>query len=211
MTQRRTGQLRRQQILDEAQQLFNRQGYRETNLDDVAVKLGFKRQAIYYYFKSKEDVLWELVERASSTLTASAAAIFEADLDAESKLSALIDNHVRQLLSDPEIFRLDVLQRDKLSPERHEVVRDAQRVYVRRWTEIIAEGQKEGLFVKASPPHADPSHHRHGELDARLVPTRRRPDHRRDRRRDGTNVDDGAPGAATCSGQVAAFEPSLAR
>src|SRR5205085_12019969 len=108
MTKRSAGQLRRQQILDEAQQLFNRQGFRETNLDDVAVRLGIKRQAIYYYFKSKEDVLWELVELASSTLTASAAAIFEADLDPEAKLASLVDNHVRQLLSDPEIFRLDV-------------------------------------------------------------------------------------------------------
>jgi AcrR family transcriptional regulator len=148
---RPAGQLRRRQILEEAQELFNRQGFRETNLDDVAVRLGIKRQAIYYYFKSKEDVLWELVELASSTLTASAAAIFEADLDPDAKMASLVENHVRQLLSEPEIFRLDVLQRDKLSAERHEAVRKAQRVYVRKWAAVIAEGQKAGIFVKGSP------------------------------------------------------------
>jgi AcrR family transcriptional regulator len=151
MTTKRSGNLRRQEILDEAQRLFNRQGFRETNLDDVAAKLGIKRQAIYYYFKSKEDVLWELVELASNTLTASAAEIFDADLDPVEKIRALIDNHVRQLLSDPEIFRLDVLQRGKLSSDRHEAIDEAQRVYVRKWAEIVAQGQSAGVFVKASP------------------------------------------------------------
>jgi AcrR family transcriptional regulator len=151
MTHTTAGYHRRAEILSEAQELFNRQGYRETNLDDVAIRLGIKRQAIYYYFKSKEDLLWELVERASNTLTASAAEIFATDLPPETKLAALIDNHVRQLLGDPEIFRLDVLQRDKLSPDRHESVREAQRTYTRKIAAIIEEGQQAGVFVEAKP------------------------------------------------------------
>jgi AcrR family transcriptional regulator len=142
---------RRAQILVEAQRLFNQQGYRETNLEDVAVVLGIKRQAIYYYFRSKEDLLWELVERANTTLHQSAEAIFEAGLGPSAKLAALIDNHVRQLLGDIAIFRLDVLQRDKLSADRHETVRGWQHEYVRRIAAIIAEGQEDGVFVKAPP------------------------------------------------------------
>jgi AcrR family transcriptional regulator len=142
---------RRAQILAEAQRLFNQQGFRETNLEDVAVVLGIKRQAIYYYFKSKEDLLWELVERANTALHQSAEAIFEADLGPADKLTALIDNHVRQLLGDMEIFRLDVLQRDKLSADRHETVRGWQHEYVRRIAAIIAEGQEAGVFVKSPP------------------------------------------------------------
>ncbi|MFF1819776.1 TetR/AcrR family transcriptional regulator [Kribbella sp. NPDC058245] len=145
------GSERRVQILNEAQRLFNQQGFRETNLDDVAVRLGVKRQAIYYYFKSKEDILWELVERASTTLAESAESIFTADLPPERKIEALVDNHVRQLLGDIEIFRLDVLQRDKLSTDRHESVRKSQHEYVRRIAEIITEGQETGRFVAAAP------------------------------------------------------------
>jgi TetR/AcrR family transcriptional regulator, cholesterol catabolism regulator len=138
---------RRAQILNEAQRLFNKQGYRETNLEDVAAVLGIKRQAIYYYFKSKEDVLWELVERASDQLTVSARGIFDSDLAPVEKLTAVLENHVHQLLGDVEIFRLDILQRDKLSPDRHDSLRQVQRDYQQRVTEIISDGQRAGLFV----------------------------------------------------------------
>jgi TetR/AcrR family transcriptional regulator, cholesterol catabolism regulator len=145
------GSERHAQILNQAQRLFNQQGFRETNLDDVAACLGIRRQAIYHYFRSKEDILWELVERASTSLAGSAESIFTAELPPDRKLAALVDNHVRQLLGDIEIFRLDVLQRDKLSPDRHESVRKSQREYVRRIAGTIKDGQESGLFVGAPP------------------------------------------------------------
>jgi AcrR family transcriptional regulator len=55
---------RREQILRAAQKLFADKGFRETNLNDVAVQLGFRRQAVYHYFPSKEDILYELIDRA---------------------------------------------------------------------------------------------------------------------------------------------------
>jgi AcrR family transcriptional regulator len=41
---------RREQILQAAQKLFVDQGFRETNLNDVATQLGLRRQAVYHYF-----------------------------------------------------------------------------------------------------------------------------------------------------------------
>jgi AcrR family transcriptional regulator len=37
---------RREKILHTAQKLFADKGFRETNLNDVAVQLGFRRQAV---------------------------------------------------------------------------------------------------------------------------------------------------------------------
>jgi TetR/AcrR family transcriptional regulator, cholesterol catabolism regulator len=50
----------RTEILDAAQTAFSVNGYRGTSLDEVAQQLGITRQALYYYFPRKVDVLIEL-------------------------------------------------------------------------------------------------------------------------------------------------------
>jgi AcrR family transcriptional regulator len=65
---------RREQILQAAQKLFAENGFRETNLNDVAIQLGFRRQAVYHYFRSKEDILYELIDRAGQSIATSARA-----------------------------------------------------------------------------------------------------------------------------------------
>lgn len=55
---------RRNQILEVATTLFAQQGYRETNLAQIADELGFRRQAVYHYFRAKDDILYELIAEA---------------------------------------------------------------------------------------------------------------------------------------------------
>lgn len=51
------------EILDAAEQLFTTIGYRKTTIGDIAGKLGVAQGMLYYYFKSKEEVLEELIKR----------------------------------------------------------------------------------------------------------------------------------------------------
>ncbi len=43
-------------------QLFAEQGYEKTSLREIAEHLGVTKAALYYYFKSKEDIVRSLVE-----------------------------------------------------------------------------------------------------------------------------------------------------
>ena len=47
----------RERILDIALDLFTTQGYETTSLREIAEQLGFSKAAIYYHFKSKDDIL----------------------------------------------------------------------------------------------------------------------------------------------------------
>src|SRR6202021_2615445 len=42
--------------------LFAEQGYEKTSLREIAERLGVTKAALYYYFKSKEDIVRSLVE-----------------------------------------------------------------------------------------------------------------------------------------------------
>ncbi len=54
----------RTRILKVASELFIEQGYDATSLREIADRLGFTKAALYYHFKSKEDILVALIEPA---------------------------------------------------------------------------------------------------------------------------------------------------
>lgn len=47
---------KRDQILNAAKLLFNRQGYAKTSVDDISQAVGMRKSSLYYYFKNKEDL-----------------------------------------------------------------------------------------------------------------------------------------------------------
>jgi AcrR family transcriptional regulator len=142
---------RREQILQAAQKLFADKGFRETNLNDVATQLGFRRQAVYHYFRSKEEILYELIDRAGQTIATSAQPTLDADLPPADKLAEVVRNHVRQLLNNIDVFRIQFSELFKLSGERADGLRRDMSAYVHDIANVIKEGQKAGTFVDVPP------------------------------------------------------------
>jgi AcrR family transcriptional regulator len=142
---------RREQILRAAQKLFADRGFRETNLNDVAAQLGFRRQAVYHYFASKEEILYELIARAGAAVEASAQPTLDADLSPAEKLAEVVRNHVRQLLTNVDIFRIQFSELSKLTGDRADMLRRDMLGYVRRIATVIEAGQKDGTFVDVPP------------------------------------------------------------
>lgn len=52
----RTGRHTRQDILETALRLFTEKGYEDTSVRDIAQALGITPAALYYHFRSKEDI-----------------------------------------------------------------------------------------------------------------------------------------------------------
>jgi AcrR family transcriptional regulator len=52
----------RSRLRELALQLFAEQGYEKTSLREIAERLGVTKAALYYYFRSKEDIVRSLVE-----------------------------------------------------------------------------------------------------------------------------------------------------
>jgi AcrR family transcriptional regulator len=52
---------RREEILRAAQHAFLKYGMEKITLDDIAQECGIKKTALYYYFKSKEEILAEML------------------------------------------------------------------------------------------------------------------------------------------------------
>ncbi|MFI6153164.1 TetR/AcrR family transcriptional regulator [Kitasatospora sp. NPDC051170] len=55
----------RARIIEVALELFSDQGYEQTSLREIADRLGVTKAALYYHFKTKDDIVLGIVERMS--------------------------------------------------------------------------------------------------------------------------------------------------
>ena len=81
--------VKRNEILDIAEGLFIAKGYEHTTINDILNASGIAKGSLYYYFKSKEDVLDGLIKRRGDEYIAAAGAIASAGLDGEGGVSVL--------------------------------------------------------------------------------------------------------------------------
>ena len=56
-------EVRRREILDAAEKLFEQKGFQRTTISDIAQAMNVAQGMLYYYFKSKEELLGALVHR----------------------------------------------------------------------------------------------------------------------------------------------------
>lgn len=68
-------EVRKNEILDAAEELFAQKGFDCTSTNDILEKVGIARGTLYYHFKSKEDVLDGVIDRINSKMAARASQI----------------------------------------------------------------------------------------------------------------------------------------
>ncbi|MDI2036556.1 TetR/AcrR family transcriptional regulator [Paenarthrobacter nitroguajacolicus] len=64
-----TGSGTKENIQMVALRLFSEQGYESTSMRQIAEELGFTKAALYYHFKSKEDIVRSLMESMRAQVT----------------------------------------------------------------------------------------------------------------------------------------------
>ncbi|MBB6730037.1 TetR/AcrR family transcriptional regulator [Cohnella zeiphila] len=68
---------RKQQIVEAALKCFSRKGFRATSIQEIVDELGMAKGSIYFYFKSKEDLLLSVIESFGERLMAEMAPLPE--------------------------------------------------------------------------------------------------------------------------------------
>ena len=138
---------RRTEILRRATELFERQGVNQTSFEHIAQVVGIKREAIYYYFNSKEDILLEIILPQSRSLLMALRGVQAAAVTSVEKLQQAIRTHLNSY--NPQYLEMTVMLRDQhflQDQARLEELRNTWRQYNALWIELIEEGQATGEF-----------------------------------------------------------------
>ncbi len=95
----------RSRLRELALQLFAEQGYEQTSLREIAERLGVTKAALYYYFKSKEDIVRSLVEDYMAEIDELIAWGKEQPRSAESR-DGIVRRYLDIIVNGTEVFRL---------------------------------------------------------------------------------------------------------
>ena len=136
-----------EEILEAAANVFLKKGYEAASLQEIATEVGILKGSIYYYIKTKEDLLFEIVRRSMD--------VFEGTIE-EDPTTAAASGPVRLAAFITRWTTLSTKERDwgevgessfnRLSGERLKAVierRDGFSNYVKG---IITQGIAEGAF-----------------------------------------------------------------
>lgn len=92
--------LKRQALIRQAGKVFSKEGFEATSLDEIARQLNVTKAALYYYVKSKHEILFECHQLAHDL---SERAIEEAERDGRNgleKLTLFLHKHMETLTGE---------------------------------------------------------------------------------------------------------------
>ncbi|TQR18525.1 TetR/AcrR family transcriptional regulator [Psychrobacillus soli] len=140
---------KKEAIMKAAISVFAEKTYQGATLEDVAQRLLMTKGAVYYYFKDKQDLLYQsqvyLLENSLNNI----AEIEESDLPAEEKVSQAISQHIEYVIHERTGFESMLSSESILSNEQYEHILRLQNGYEKHFDELIQEGITQGVFIQA--------------------------------------------------------------
>ena len=141
---------RRNEILDAAEKLFAGKGYMKTTIMDILQEVGIAKGTLYYYFKSKEEVMDAVAMRYIDTGTEAVKKITEdKNLTALEKLTVLLTKDVTKSENKDEILK-EFHQAGDAEMHQRSLLMSIERL-TPLITDIVLQGIKEGVFDTPYP------------------------------------------------------------
>jgi len=80
----------RQRIIEVAQDIFKRYGFKKSTMDEIAAAAGKGKSTLYHYFKSKEEVFAAVIEKEGNTMFRELNKVITANIDSKLKIKKYI-------------------------------------------------------------------------------------------------------------------------
>jgi AcrR family transcriptional regulator len=137
---------RRKTIRAAAAKLFAQKGYENTTTRDIARAANISSAAVYYYFDSKEDLLYQILDETITNGLELLSKIAKGEKTLPEKLSSILQAHTRTAV-DYNKMKLLVHDQRSLSSKHKEFISKKQRDYVQFLIRILEELKREGKIV----------------------------------------------------------------
>ncbi|KIL45395.1 TetR/AcrR family transcriptional regulator [Jeotgalibacillus soli] len=147
---RRQGSDTKTEILDVALSLFVTKGYHPTSMQDIAEAAGLTKGGLYYYLKSKDEVLYLLHDRFIMEGLSWLRKVEEEVNDPEKKLVKLLKTHLAIIDQYKDDITLFFEAMKYLSQEKRQEVKSKRDDYEKIFIKAIEEGRNQGVFSIAS-------------------------------------------------------------
>ena len=134
---------RKNQILEAAIKVFSRQGFHEARMDDIVQESGLSKGALYWYFKSKDEIITAILSN-----------LFDRELDTLKNLQDAQGPARERMIEFTRLAIADMKVLLQIRPIvyefyaiafRQRAVRDALKNYFRRYMQMVVPFIQQGI------------------------------------------------------------------
>lgn len=136
----------RDEILLAAARLFAERGFRAVTMDDIAKSLEYVKSVIYYYFKSKNEILWQIYGRSFEKFSGDVEVIREEKLSSEAALSKMVRAHALNVMRNREWTAIYISEESELNAQQRQQLSRMKRSYDTVFETVYQRGVSEGVF-----------------------------------------------------------------
>jgi TetR/AcrR family transcriptional regulator, fatty acid metabolism regulator protein len=133
-------------ILESAVKVFARHGFHQSTVAQIAKEAGVADGTIYLYFKNKDDILVNFFSFKAKQVFDRFRKEVARGADSLTKLRNLIRVHLGEFQRDPDMAIVYHVETHQISRRAEEQIRDMGKTYHDIISEIVEEGQQEGLI-----------------------------------------------------------------
>ena len=138
-------------VLRSAANIFFAKGFHATSIEDVARDVGLLKGSLYYYIKSKNDLLFQLLLAGIEDGDAYIAQHIDPKGDPVEQLERAIRAQIDYIIQNKVPFGLFLHEFDSLSGKRQHKLTAVMSRYNNRFVELVQKGQQQGKLMKGEP------------------------------------------------------------
>jgi TetR/AcrR family transcriptional regulator, cholesterol catabolism regulator len=145
----RPAKMSRLALYEEAAKAFASRGFGGASIQELADALGVNKSAIYYYCKSKEELLFEISRDAMQRTLERVGEAIEEDGPPEQMIRRAVHAHVASLAETLDEHRAMMTEMNSLTAPHRRQVKLLRKRYEEIWTDLIERGIEAGAFANA--------------------------------------------------------------
>lgn len=137
----------RGRLLSAAAHLFRDKGFDRTTVRDIAAAVGIQSGSIFHHFKTKEDILYAVMEEVIQFNTDRLRQALAREASARARLRALIRAELQSIVGDTaEAMTVMVTEWRCLSEDKQRQALSLREIYEQLWLDVLAELKEQGVF-----------------------------------------------------------------
>ncbi|MBI4445548.1 MAG: TetR/AcrR family transcriptional regulator [Acidobacteria bacterium] len=132
--------LKLKEILHAAAQVFAEKGFHKASVRDVSRASGASLAGLYYYFQTKEELLFLILENAFDSVLENLDTLSN-QMETSDKIRFFIHNHLRYFVENLAEMKVVSHESDALTGVYSQKIQEKKRAYFRKLVQILNENQ----------------------------------------------------------------------
>ena len=137
----------REDILEAAAQVFRHKGFHGASMQDIAKAVNLQKPSLYHHVSSKQEILFELLDRALELLLERMTPIATQNISADERLRQMIREYLQILAENTDLSAVLLFEHRSLEGKQHARHVPNRDRFEALWRTVLADGVHSKKFV----------------------------------------------------------------